>query len=325
LTAWVVLVIAVMSFAFSTFIYKTVSFEIERSFHEAEARVKSQAPLVAKRPILNFLSEDFEKAKRQVMLRLLVMNGVILVISAGAGYFLAGKALYPIERALVEQKRFVSDASHELRTPLTSLKTEMEVALRDKRLKIGDAKELVKSNLEEVAKLQELISYLLVCARYGDTSVKLPIKPVRIAKIVENAVRKVSSHAAQKQIKIKQEVQNGSLRANEAGLEELLVILLDNAVKYSLNGGEVVVSVKEDKKYVTFEVKDFGVGIAASDIPYIFNRFYRADSSRSKQKVDGYGLGLAIAKGITEAHKGEIKVKSKPGAGSTFKVILPKA
>ncbi len=316
--------VALVSFVFSTFIYKTVTYELENSFVAAEAKVRSQALFVARKPVLEFLSEDLARAKRQVLLRLLMINGAILIISAAGGYFLAGKALYPIELAMNEQKRFVSDASHELRTPLTSLKTEMEVALRDKKLKTKDARQLITSNLEEVEKMQQLTNYLLACSHYGVACSPIPKKKFQIKDVVENAIRKVSPAASQKDIKIKKEVKANWVRANSASIEELLVILLDNAIKYSREGGQVFIRAVDDKRHLIFEVKDSGVGIKASHIPYIFNRFYRADQSRSKQKTDGYGLGLAIAKGIVEAHKGEIKVKSKPDVGSTFSIVLPK-
>ena len=113
------------------------------------------------------------------------------------------------------------------------------------------------------------------------------------------------------------------MKGNATGLSELATILIDNAIKYSKRGGEIIVRTKHDKRNVVLEVEDFGIGIKSGDIPYIFNRFYRADLSRNKAHVDGYGLGLSIAKQIVEIHHGRIDVLSEPGKGSTFRVILP--
>jgi signal transduction histidine kinase len=124
-------------------------------------------------------------------------------------------------------------------------------------------------------------------------------------------------------VKVKTKLENVYIMGNEVSLSELLTILLDNAIKYSHRGGEVCLKIKKVQKNVVIEVKDQGIGIRSSDIPFIFNRFYRADSSRSKEKVDGYGLGLSIAKAIVESFGGEIKVTSKIGEGSVFTVKLP--
>jgi signal transduction histidine kinase len=222
-----------------------------------------------------------------------------------------------------EQKRFVSDASHELRTPLTSLRTEIEVALRDKKMDLSDAKKLLGSNLEEVDKMQKLSNYLLALNKYQGGENQKSDK-INLKTAVGKAIERVKILASKKDIKIENHLEDVNVRAGELALTELTVILLDNAIKYSHNGGKVKVSVKRVGKFATLEVKDNGVGIKSSDLPYIFNRFYRADSSRNKDKTDGYGLGLSIAKAITESFGGEIKVISKPSLGSAFLVKFPK-
>lgn len=314
--------------------------ELERGFHWAELRHRAEEmgiplpqhfPLrqedlpsrLREAPLHFFFTEDLTEAKKRLGINLLMINGVILGVSALAGYFLAGKTLRPIENALEEQKRFVADASHEFRTPLTALKTSIEVALRDKKMTLVQAKDLVKDNLEEVDSLQSLSNELLSLARYQSNGKSLAFSKVDIAGIAEKACRKISLLAKEKEIELKTDVKNQILWANEESLKEMLLIFLDNAVKYTPKGGRVTVVTKADKKWLEIKVKDTGIGIAKEDLPYIFDRFYRTDQSRSKEKVSGFGLGLSLAKRIIEIHKGSVDVASVLDKGTTFTIKLP--
>ena len=126
-----------------------------------------------------------------------------------------------------------------------------------------------------------------------------------------------------KNIKIVKKLKSVIVRGNTQSLVELMSVLVDNAVKYSPAKGKIEVGIKKTRKCGIVEVTDEGEGICKKDIPHIFDRFYRADSSRGKNKADGFGLGLSIAKSIVDTHRGSISVKSKARRGSTFKVILP--
>jgi signal transduction histidine kinase len=323
-----VIIVALVSGAFSGFIYKTVTAALERSFEAAEIRLRAQsdnpffAVLPPHRPFVTLLSDELEEAKKEVALRLLAIDGIIVLISGIAGYFLADKTLQPIELAVNDQKRFVSDASHELRTPLTSIKSEIEVALRDKNLKLSDAKALVKSNLEEVDKMQKLTNYLLSLNRYESGSVRLTKEKADLSAIVEKVIEKYQKQASKKGLKIQSELFPTNAYVNSTSIEELISILIDNAIKYT-SKGKVEILVVRRGKHAAIEISDTGIGIKAGELPYIFSRFYRGDSSRSKRQIDGYGLGLSIAHSIVSLNGGDIKVKSAVGKGSTFKIILP--
>jgi len=261
-----------------------------------------------------------QEIKKMVTRQLVMTNFWILVLSSGVGYFLAGLTLKPIENAMEEQKRFISDASHELRTPLTVIKTETEVTLRDKKLDLKNAKKQLISNLEETEKLKKLTDYLL------------RINPP-VGGCTEVDLKEVAQEVI-KRMKIKVVLKGeAKVVANKMAIEELLTILLDNAVKYggknveilikspSSAGAEVSLFDKRGTRAIV-EVRDNGMGIRESDIPHIFDRFYRADMSRTKNKIEGYGLGLAIAKNIVQVHKGKIEVESEVNKGSVFRVIL---
>jgi two-component system, OmpR family, sensor histidine kinase CiaH len=317
LTGWYLLIIMLVSGFFSVAVYRNLTEELNRSLHRQALRIFPPPPL--------FLEDTtiFDEAKDRIVLQLLLINTSILVLSGFAAYFLAGKTLKPIETMVEDQKRFVSDASHELRTPLTALKTEIEVALRDPHLKLTDAKSLLTSNLEEVDKMQSLSNYLLSLNRYQNSTLHLSKENLDFSQIVTQAIAKVAHQAEAKKITLTSTVPALHITANSTSLSELLLILLDNAVKYTHHGGNIHITAHKEGKTLVFSVKDSGVGIKSSDLPYIFNRFYRADASRGKVTTDGYGLGLSIAKSIVDLHHGHIHVDSVLGQGTTFIISLP--
>ncbi len=266
---------------------------------------------------------QLNKDRNNLKVNLLLFNVAVLTIGGGVSYYLARRTLRPIEEALEMQKRFAGDASHELRTPLTAMQTEIEVALRSPDLTKKGAVDLLKSNLEEVAKLKSLSEGLLALATARGNN--KPHEKVSSAQIVDAAINQANKPAAAKKIKIKSSVKDSVVAGNCQQLVNLLVILLDNAIKYSPSGSQVNITAKSQDNQAVISVSDQGIGIASADLAHIFERFYRADISRSKNTAQGYGLGLAIAKKIAELNHGSIRVKSAPGKGSTFTVRLPLA
>ena len=324
LTAWYLLIIMAVSLFFSAAIYRGVGMEFRHRLEMIEGRLRGEGFQMRLPPrSAIFFLDDLEAAKERVFLMLVWANGVILVFSAAAGWFLAGRTLAPIEKAMEEQKRFVADASHELRTPLTALKTSLEVGLRDKKLDLREAKLLLKSNLEEVEGMHTLSNNLLGLARLQANSHVLEFENVSAREMAKSVRRKIESMAKLKKVDLKLKVESVEIRVNRASFEELLVILLDNAIKYTPAKGKVSLKIGRSKGRTLFEVADTGIGISSKDLPHIFDRFYRADQSRSKNQVAGYGLGLALAKKIVKLHGGTIKVESRLGKRSIFTVIIP--
>lgn len=219
---------------------------------------------------------------------------------------------------LEEQNRFITDASHELRTPLTSLRSEIEVGLRNKALSLNDTKKLLVSNLEEVISLQTLSDNLLELAQNGRFIDPNNFEQVSITEIVNNAIKKVHPLAVKKEIKLKIKLEEVKIYGVADRLVEVFVILLDNAIKFSLSKNEVEIYAKKAVNYVEVDIINYGIGIADKDLPKIFDRFYRVDKSRSK--TSGYGLGLSIAKQIIETHEGSIAAISQENEKTTFKV-----
>ena len=309
LTAWYVLIIMTISIGFSVVIFDLVSIEVQRLAVAQRFRIERlylQDDIVLPPPQSDI--DLVNEARHRLVLILLGINGGILVISAGLAYVLAGKTLKPISDMVDEQNQFISDASHELRTPLTSMKSAMEVSLRDKELGIKEAREIITDNIDDVNKLQALSDHLLQLAQYQKPEIlQSRMDKVEVKEIVAGAIKKVTPIAKKKRITIDSEgLEEGRIRANKYNINDLLVILLDNAIKYSPKGKTVKVSARRDDGSMVFKVTDQGMGIAEKDLPHIFERFYRADTARSKAEVGGYGLGLSIAKKIVDLHRGSI-------------------
>jgi signal transduction histidine kinase len=235
------------------------------------------------------------------------------------------KTLARLEETLDRQRRFVADASHELRTPLTSIHGYAQVleewALRDPQI----GPESVAAIKRESERMQGLVENLLELAR-GDEGMKLHLKDDNLTEVVEEALE--SARAAWNgKVRIerptpKQGVQRVSALFDRERLRQALSILLDNAVKYTPEGGRVTMSIVEEDGSVGVEVSDTGIGIPEDQIPHVFERFYRAEEARS---TEGLGLGLSIARQIAEDHGGSIEVRSKPREGSTFIIRIPRS
>ena len=292
LTAWYLLIIMIISISFSVAIYRVLSSEL----HRLERR--SHVGLLM-----------LKETEDRVELTLIFINLIILAGSAYAGYILAGHTLNPIAEMVDEQNRFITDASHELRTPLTSLKSEIEVSLRDPKLSFDQAKQLLKSNLEEVNSLQILSDGLIRLTQYSAKGGSaMGRQNVSLTTIAKEALRKVSNAAKIKRITIKNNIHPITIHGNTTALTELFVIFLDNAIKYSPKQKTVHLTAQKTDGHIVIEITDQGVGIDQKDIPHLFDRFFRADKSRTKNQIPGYGLGLAIAKQIVDQHHGIIRV-----------------
>jgi signal transduction histidine kinase len=219
------------------------------------------------------------------------------------------------------QNRFVTDASHELRTPLTAILTSNEVALRKPKLTLPQAKEVIKSSTEEIIKLKDLTDGLLTLSKQGNDSSKV----FSLQTVSGDAMNQIMPTAQAKNISIDDTVPNIQVRGNQQSLTQVLVILLDNAIKYSSENKTVYVAGSKKNKTAYLSVRDKGQGISPDDLPHVFERFYRADQSRTKSETNGYGIGLSIAKKIIEQHGGKITVASTPKIGTTFSIELPLA
>ncbi len=327
LTAWYLLIITIVSVSFSLFIYGIMSTEIDRFSRSQRVRIlreyQSPGPTQPTFNVIYFDASQADQLKRRLLLTLVVINSAIVAASGALGYFLAGRTLDPIKVMIDDQNRFISDSSHELRTPLTSLKSSLEVNLRDPKLKLKDARQLIHDSIVEVDRLTTLSNDLLSLTRFQQknstqfTSVDLP-------SVIATSIKRLKPQAVDKKIKIINRTGHDSVLGHQDLLIQLFTILLDNAIKYSHPDSKIEIYSESQDKQVKIYFKDSGIGIASSDIPKIFDRFYRADAARTHQSSGGFGLGLSIAKKIINDHRGNISVRSRLGQGTTFIVTLPK-
>ncbi|WP_042374529.1 sensor histidine kinase [Neobacillus jeddahensis] len=259
---------------------------------------------------------------------MLVILAALGVIFFGIAIFISvsmsKRAMVPIHKAFIRQREFVADASHELRTPLSVLLSSvdaMEMTLEPQKEDFTGR--LLSHMREEVKRMTHLVSDLLTLARSDSDTIELKTTSFDFLPLAEKAVESVHPLAAAKQISLSLQAPTELPTVGDAErLSQLLYILLDNAIKYTPDGGEVRMELSGDGTELGIAVQDTGIGIKKEDSQRIFERFYRSNKSRSRQ-MGGHGLGLSIAKWIVETHKGSIKVVSEVGKGSTFIVRIP--
>ncbi len=231
-----------------------------------------------------------------------------------------------LERSFVALRRFTADASHELKTPLTVVRAGVERAITRPGVPPETLAPL-EETLQEVKRMTELLDSLLTLARADEGRADLHKEPVDLREIIEEAgeTGELLAEHAGVGIEIRLPPQPVVVPVDRSRIRQLALNLIENAVKYTPRGGQVSVELGSNDGRVVFTVADTGIGIAPGDLPHVFDRFWRADSARTRTSDRaGTGLGLAICKWIAEAHGGTIEVQSRPGRGTTFTVGLPK-
>jgi len=308
--------------------------------------------------------ESIEDTLHRFLILLIVAMPVALAVSLAGGWFLAGRALRPVDAITLAAQRiaagdlsqrltmpaapdeigrlagtfnnmigrldasfrqirqFTSDASHELRTPLTVMKGETELVLRRPR-PLEDYHSVLESNLEEIDRMTRIVEELLFLSRADMGEVKTESVPVALQPLVEDIYRQATLLGQDRNIEVVLgTVMPAVVQGDELRLRELLLNLVENAVKYSHPGGKVEIALITESREARLSVTDQGIGIAPADQARIFDRFFRTDLARSHTKK-GTGLGLAICAWIADAHGGRIDVRSDVGQGSMFTVTLP--
>ena len=226
-----------------------------------------------------------------------------------------------LERGAEEHRRFIADASHELRTPLAIMASELDVDLRSPELS-PESRDTLESAREEVHRMARIVEDLLTLARIDEGGLVLVRTPVELRALIGRVVDDLRPLAAAEAIRIHVHCDGEVVDADEAKLGQALANLIENGLKYAGSGGEVAIDVSEAAGEVALRVTDTGPGIPRAILPHVFDRFFRADTSRSRDR-GGSGLGLAIAQAIVHAHGGRIAAESAPGRGSSFSIALP--
>lgn len=262
------------------------------------------------------------QALNNLSITLIIGTSIIIIISVLASYFLSRRALNPIMVSWRKQTEFVQNASHELRTPLTIIQTKQELLLQEPNAKVIEKSQDINIALNETRRLSKLIKDLMILARSDSNEVVLDKKKVEIDKLIENISIPYTEFAEIEEKNVIMDLKFGqTLNVDESKISQLIVILLDNAIKYTRSGDSIKIKTyNKDNKFV-LEVVDTGIGISKEGIEHAFDRFYREDKARSRER-GGSGLGLSIAYMITELHGGSIKIMQNQPKGTKIIVRL---
>jgi two-component system, OmpR family, sensor kinase len=232
------------------------------------------------------------------------------------------QAFSRLEKAVGEMKQFTASMAHELRTPLTALRGEAELALLHSQ-SIDDCKSTLANQIEQLDKLNNVIHQLLTLAQAESGELQMAREQIDVTSMLKGLVETFSLVAAEKRVSLELElIPDLTVTGDRQWLERAIINLIDNAIKYTPAGGRVSVSGRRENDKIVLEVLDNGRGISQEALPHIFERFYRADPSRSKD-IEGIGLGLSLVKWIVDQHQGTIDVRSQPDHGTRFRILLP--
>lgn len=269
--------------------------------------------------------EDYYDMAVDGMYFLFLLCAVCIMLAAGGGYYMAAKNIKPLEILFAREHEFAADASHELRTPLTVLSLGVESLQNDDESKLsGFAQEVLRDMQHETKYMSRLIEALLTLARGDEENTPLARAKVDLTEVAVKVCNKMRPLAAKKGLGLEYAAGDAPqvfILGDKNKMEQLLIIFIDNAIKYS-ESGTITVTVDADSMHAVIKVMDEGIGISESDVQKIFERFYRVDKARSRA-AGGFGLGLNIARIIVVRHGGTVSVKPRSPHGSIFTVRLP--
>lgn len=269
--------------------------------------------------------EDYYDMAVDGMYFLFLLCAVCIMLAAGGGYYMAAKNIKPLEILFAREHEFAADASHELRTPLTVLSLGVESLQNDDESKLsGFAQEVLRDMQHETKYMSRLIEALLTLARGDEENTPLARTKVDLTEVAVKVCNKMRPLAAKKGLGLEYAAGDAPqvfILGDKNKMEQLLIIFIDNAIKYS-ESGTITVTVDADSMHAVIKVLDEGIGISESDAQKIFERFYRVDKARSRAE-GGFGLGLNIARIIVVRHGGTVSVKPRSPHGSIFTVRLP--
>ncbi|GGH88971.1 signal transduction histidine kinase [Pullulanibacillus pueri] len=267
---------------------------------------------------------DTQKKLLHTLFLIIVIGWILAsLVAVAAGYFLARRALKPIQQAWDKQQAFVSDASHELRTPLTIIQSRIEMLLKSPRAMIQDKLKDISITLNESRRLSKMVSHLLTLARSDANQIEIEKKPVLLNEVLRQIYEQFNEMVSYQGKTLTLNIGHTPMKilGDQEKLHQLLVILIDNAIKFTGEDGHITLTGSVGHHSVTITVADTGIGISEKDVTQIFDRFFQADTSRTHH--EGTGLGLSIAKWIVDKHRGRITVESEVNVGTKFILTFP--
>lgn len=282
----------------------------------------SEDPNVAYTQLLLNVDTEYQLLNRFEKL-LIIVSIIFIFVSLVASYLLSKKTMQPIINSWNKQTEFVENASHELRTPLAIIKNKLELLLTSPQKKVVDVFENIALSLSETNRLSKLTSDLLTLARADSTATQLEKEQFNLDEFLEDVCQPYQEIAQSQNKQINYKLKSTkAIVADKHRMHQLLVILLDNALKYTEEGDKIEVVTSWYDGYHEIVIKDTGIGLQSENLDHIFERFYREDKARSREQ-GGVGLGLSIAKWIVASHDGTISAKQNSPKGTILHVHLP--
>jgi signal transduction histidine kinase len=230
-----------------------------------------------------------------------------------------------LENSFYRQKQFNADVSHELKTPISVIKAQIEEAIDSEKKLTSDQKNILLTIKKQIEQMNQLVSQMLLLAKVDGKNIKPDKEEFDLNVVVDAVIEEMNNLASEKNISIKKEIREGQefrMKADLSLITQLLLNLIDNALKYSKDSGKIKIILTKLDGFYRLNIIDNGIGIAEEDLDDIFKRFYRVDKSRSRE-YGGTGLGLSICSWIVKIHGGEINIKSSLKKGSNFEILLP--
>lgn len=272
---------------------------------------------------------DQDRIRNSLLVGLLALGLTSITALGALSWWLAGRSILPTQRAWEQQRQFVANASHELRAPLTLLRANAETLQQNMitpdaaDASIGDSRELTQNILDACDHTDRLVGDLLLLSRLDAGQLPLAIEDIDAAALLADMVRHIKPLADGRDVHMDTGASTGVLRADPTRLRQVLLIVLDNALRHTPAGGLVTLDARPQGQTIKLSVSDTGAGIAPKDLPRVFERFYQADAAHSTK--GSAGLGLAIAKGLVDAMHGSIAISSTMGKGTQVSITLPVA
>jgi signal transduction histidine kinase len=321
LALWYVTLAMTVSLVFSFAFYYFAARELGEGLHDEFTILVSNDHDADNKN--NILTTELHARSQHLLDDLVYLNIFVLAASTASGYLFARRALRPIEIAHQAQIRFSAEASHELRTPLTAMKADTESVLMQPGLDATLLHHALEDNLHDIERLEKLTNHLLEMARYKVKGA-LHKENFDLSNVAKQVIKQLKLQYMAKHVIVTLTAEPIKLMADPIALQQLISIIIDNAIKYSRAKGHVDVLMQVSNGYVNIEVKDEGSGINPKDLPHVYKHFYRSThASGTGQQASGYGLGLPLAKDITTFYSGKITIKNREPNGTDVTIQLP--
>lgn len=265
---------------------------------------------------------DQDRVLNQFLTGMLILGSIASFILAFISWWLAGRSLSPAQTAFEQQQSFVSNASHELRTPLTLVRATAEFGLRSHPSE--EEGQALRDIIAETDYMNHLVDDLLLLSRLDAHRLQLARESIPVSELIGETVRQMEKLGQEKGITLTMDTVNKNIIGDPARVRQVLLILLDNALRFTPQGGAIHISAQPSGKFIELIVSDNGSGISPEHLPHLFERFYQVRTNATNDSRSN-GLGLSIAKALIEAQHGNIHIKSTPGKGTQVHLLLPTA